>query len=84
MRLDPAHRESRPVIYVDGDPLRPAAPVVGESLDGPRRAMVEVAVEPRSDARAHLTISLDFEGHGIGRLPVPTGPVGRCRAISPP
>jgi hypothetical protein len=40
-------------------------------IDGPIRAMVDVAVEPRSDTSAHLTVSLDFEGHGIGRLLVP-------------
>ncbi len=40
-------------------------------LDGPIRAIVHVTVEPRSDSSAHLTIALDFEGHGIGRLLVP-------------
>lgn len=40
-------------------------------IDGPIRAMVDVTVEPRSDSSAHLTIGLDFEGHGIGRLLVP-------------
>jgi hypothetical protein len=40
-------------------------------IDGPIRAMVDVTVEPRSDTSAHLTIALDFEGHGIGRLLVP-------------
>jgi hypothetical protein len=40
-------------------------------VDGPVRAIVDVTVEPRSDASAHLTIALDFEGHGIGRLVVP-------------
>jgi hypothetical protein len=40
-------------------------------VDGPIRAMVDVSVERRSDTTAHLTISLDFEGHGIGRLLVP-------------
>jgi hypothetical protein len=40
-------------------------------VDGPIRALVDVAVEPRSDASARLTIVLDFEGHGIGRLLVP-------------
>jgi uncharacterized protein YndB with AHSA1/START domain len=40
-------------------------------IDGPIRAMVDVTVEPRSDTTAHLTIALDFEGHGIGRLLVP-------------
>lgn len=40
-------------------------------LDGPIRAMVSVTIESRSDTSAHLTIALDFEGHGIGRLLVP-------------
>ena len=40
-------------------------------IDGPIRAMVDVTVESRSATRAHLTIALDFEGHGIGRLLVP-------------
>ena len=40
-------------------------------VDGPIRAIVDVTVEPRSDTSAHLTITLDFEGHGIGRLLVP-------------
>ena len=37
-------------------------------LDGPIRAAVDVTVEALSDARARLTISVDFKGHGIGRL----------------
>ncbi|HWF21176.1 MAG TPA: SRPBCC family protein [Acidimicrobiales bacterium] len=40
-------------------------------IDGPIRAMVDVTVEPRSDSSTHLTVALDFEGHGIGRLLVP-------------
>jgi hypothetical protein len=40
-------------------------------VDGPIRAIVAVTVEPSSDTSAHLTIALDFEGHGIGRLLVP-------------
>jgi hypothetical protein len=40
-------------------------------VDGPIRAIVDVTVEPCSDTRAQLTIALDFEGHGIGRLLVP-------------
>lgn len=40
-------------------------------IDGPIRAMVDVSVEPRSDSSAHLTIALEFEGHGIGRILVP-------------
>jgi hypothetical protein len=40
-------------------------------IDGPIRAMVDVTVEPHSATSAHLTITLDFEGRGIGRLLVP-------------
>jgi hypothetical protein len=40
-------------------------------VDGPIRAVVDVKVEPRSDTRAVITIAVDFEGRGIGRLLVP-------------
>ncbi len=38
-------------------------------VDGPIRGIVEVDVEPLDDdTRSRVTISLDFEGHGIGNL----------------
>ena len=40
-------------------------------LDGPVRAAVDVLVEPISDARSRLTISVGFTGHGIGKILVP-------------
>ena len=40
-------------------------------LDGPIRAAVEVLVEPVTDSRYQLTISVDFTGHGIGKILVP-------------
>jgi uncharacterized protein YndB with AHSA1/START domain len=41
-------------------------------IDGPIRAMVNVAVDPLGDgARSRVTIALDFEGHGVGKLLVP-------------
>ena len=40
-------------------------------LDGPIRAAVDVLVEPVSDSRSRLTISVDFAGHGIGKILVP-------------
>jgi hypothetical protein len=41
-------------------------------VDGPIRATVGVTVEPLDDsARSRVTIELDFEGHGIGKLLVP-------------
>jgi uncharacterized protein YndB with AHSA1/START domain len=40
-------------------------------IDGPIRANVDVTVEALTDARSRLTIAVDFEGHGIGKLLVP-------------
>ena len=41
-------------------------------IDGPVRAKVAVTVEPLPESsRSRLTITLDFTGHGIGRLLVP-------------
>jgi Polyketide cyclase / dehydrase and lipid transport len=40
-------------------------------LAGPIRAMVDVTVQALSETDANLTIALEFEGHGIGRLLVP-------------
>jgi uncharacterized protein YndB with AHSA1/START domain len=48
-------------------------------IDGPVRAIGKGTVEPLEDgARSRLTIELDFEGHGIGKLLVPL--VARRRA----
>jgi uncharacterized protein YndB with AHSA1/START domain len=40
-------------------------------IDGPVRAAVEVLVEPVTGTRSRLTISVDFTGHGIGKILVP-------------
>jgi hypothetical protein len=41
-------------------------------VDGPIRAIVNVTVEPlNQNQRSRVTIELDFEGHGIGKLIVP-------------
>ena len=39
--------------------------------DGPIRVEVEVVVEPLAGSRSRLTISVDFTGHGIGKILVP-------------
>ncbi len=40
--------------------------------DGPIRGLIDVAVDPvPGTARSRVTISVDFTGHGIGRLLVP-------------
>ncbi len=41
-------------------------------VDGPVRGIVKGTIEPLDNgARSRVTIALDFEGHGIGRLLVP-------------
>jgi uncharacterized protein YndB with AHSA1/START domain len=39
--------------------------------DGPIRTAVDVQVEPVTGSRSRLTISVDFTGHGIGKILVP-------------
>ncbi|HEU4329582.1 MAG TPA: SRPBCC family protein [Lapillicoccus sp.] len=39
--------------------------------DGPIRALVDLTVVPLTEDRSRLTISVDFEGHGIGMILVP-------------
>ena len=63
------------------DPPRSWA-VRGE--DGPIRASVNVTVEPISGRDAStVTIGLDFEGHGIGKLLVPLIVVPQSRKEMP-
>jgi uncharacterized protein YndB with AHSA1/START domain len=40
-------------------------------VDGPIRAAVDVLVEPMTASRSRLTVSVDFTGHGIGKILVP-------------
>ena len=40
-------------------------------IDGPIRAAVDVLVEPVTGSRSRLTISVNFTGHGIGKILVP-------------
>ena len=41
-------------------------------IDGPIRADIAVAVDPRQDGRqAHVTIQVDFRGYGMGKLIMP-------------
>jgi hypothetical protein len=42
-----------------------------QGIDGPIRARVDLDVEPLTADRARITIGVDFEGHGVGRLLVP-------------
>jgi uncharacterized protein YndB with AHSA1/START domain len=40
-------------------------------IEGPIRAAVNLTVEPLTDSTSRLTIVVDFEGHGIGKILVP-------------
>jgi uncharacterized protein YndB with AHSA1/START domain len=42
-----------------------------QGIDGPIRATVDVTVEPLTETSSRLTIAVDFDGHGIGKLLVP-------------
>lgn len=52
-------------------------------MDGPIRASVDVLVEVISESRTRLTISVDFAGHGIGKLLVPLVVRRQARAEMP-
>jgi uncharacterized protein YndB with AHSA1/START domain len=40
-------------------------------IDGPIRATVDLTVAPLTETTSKLTITVDFEGHGIGKILVP-------------
>ncbi|MBA2559264.1 MAG: SRPBCC family protein [Propionibacteriales bacterium] len=40
-------------------------------IDGPIRAQVDVTVQALDEAHSRVSIDLDFQGHGIGKLLVP-------------
>ena len=52
-------------------------------IDGPIRAQVDLSVEPLTDQTSRLTIAVDFEGHGIGRVLVPLVVRRQARAEMP-
>lgn len=52
-------------------------------IDGPIRARVDLDVEPLANHRSRLTISVDFEGRGIGKLLVPLVVRRQARAEMP-
>ncbi len=53
-------------------------------IDGPIRAIARLAVEPLDEgARSRVTIALDFEGHGAGKLIVPLVVLPQARKQAP-
>ena len=64
--------------------LDPPRSWVVRGVDGPIRGTVKGRVEPIGDGdRSRLTISLDFQGHGIGKLLVPLVARRQARAEMP-
>jgi len=52
--------------------LNPPSSWAVRGIDGPIRGIVEGTIEPLGDGdRSRVTIALDFEAHGIGKLLVP-------------
>lgn len=52
--------------------LNPPGSWAVRGIDGPVRGIVKGTIEPLGDGeRSRVTIALDFEGHGIGKLLVP-------------
>lgn len=67
-RIGGRRREVRSEITEYAPPRRWA----DHGVEGPIRGIVSVTVEPLDQgARSRVTIELDFEGHGVGKLLVP-------------
>jgi hypothetical protein len=64
--------------------IEPPATWAVQGVDGPIRAAVDVTVEPLNEsARSRVTIAVEFEGHGIGKLLVPLVVRRQARAEMP-
>ncbi|HEX4219659.1 MAG TPA: SRPBCC family protein [Acidimicrobiales bacterium] len=78
-RIGFANRPSTAEITAFDPPLSWSA----RGIDGPIRAAVDVSVESLSQSWSRLTISVDFEGHGIGKALVPLVVVREARREMP-
>jgi uncharacterized protein YndB with AHSA1/START domain len=64
--------------------LNPPSSWAIRGVDGPVRGMAKGTVEPLGDGdRSRVTIALDFEAHGIGKLLVPLVVRRQARAEMP-
>ena len=66
-RIGGADRPSTSVVTK----LDPPTSWAVRGIDGPIRAQVDVTVQPHDATRTRVTIDVDFEGHGIGKVLVP-------------
>ena len=67
----PTHRRRESNLHRDLTHVDPPRTWGVRGIDGPIRAIVDLTVEPLTHARSRLTISVDFDGHGIGKVLVP-------------
>jgi uncharacterized protein YndB with AHSA1/START domain len=64
--------------------LDPPRRWAARGVDGPFRPSAEVTIEPLGDGtRSRVTVALDFEGHGIGKL-LPLDVIRRMAAKTAP
>jgi Polyketide cyclase / dehydrase and lipid transport len=63
-RIGGADRASTSVVTKMNPPTSWAV----HGIDGPIRALVDATVQTLDDARSRVSIDVDFEGHGIGKL----------------
>jgi uncharacterized protein YndB with AHSA1/START domain len=64
--------------------IRPPSSWAARGVDGPFRPSAVITVEPLGDgARSRVTIALDFQGHGIGKL-LPLDVIRRMAAKGAP
>lgn len=66
-RIGGANRPSTSVVTK----LDPPTSWAVRGIDGPIRALVDVTVQALQETRSRVTIDVDFEGHGIGKIHVP-------------
>jgi uncharacterized protein YndB with AHSA1/START domain len=66
-RIGGADRPSTSVVTK----LDPPTTWAVRGIDGPIRALVDVSVRSLAEERTRVTIDVDFQGHGIGKLLVP-------------
>jgi hypothetical protein len=66
-RIGGADRPSTSVVTK----MNPPSSWAVHGIDGPIRALVDVTVQALNETSARVTIDVDFEGHGIGKLLIP-------------
>ena len=71
VRDDAAHRRRQPPGHLRAHAYRPAQDLGRTGHRRPDPGDCRVLVEPVTDSRSRLTISVDFTGHGIGKILVP-------------